>query len=73
MTEWIWPLFGIAGTLLIALKIKYGWLCYIVSNTAAIIFLITNKTYVPLTQYGVYMVLNFIGIYKWFIKNGGVK
>lgn len=71
MTEWLWPLFGILGTLLIALKNKWGWICYIISNTAAIIFLLSHKTYVPLTQYAVYMVLNGIGIYKWWIKNGG--
>lgn len=65
-----WPLTGIIGTLLVAFKKKEGWLFYVYSNTAAIIFLLQIETYIPIVQYSVYMVLNVIGIVKWF---GGGK
>jgi len=61
-----WPITGIAGTLLLALKNKYGWLFYCYSNLAAILFLLSIQTYIPIGQYLVYMVLNGVGIKKWF-------
>ena len=61
-----WPLTGICGTLLLALKNKWGWIFYCYSNVAAIIFLFSIEKYIPISQYCVYMILNIIGIIKWF-------
>jgi hypothetical protein len=63
-----WPLTGIAGTLLVAFKNKYGWLFYIYSNLAAVVFLLSIGKYIPISQYAVYMVLNVVGVVKWFKK-----
>jgi len=65
-----WPLTGIVGTYLIANKNKWGWIFYCYSNVAAIIFLLAVGKYIPIIQYGVYMILNVIGIVKWFGFHG---
>jgi nicotinamide riboside transporter PnuC len=61
-----WPLLGVMGTILIALKNKWGWFCYCYANIAAIIVLLGVHKYLPVSQYAVYMVINVIGIIKWF-------
>jgi hypothetical protein len=62
---------GIAGALLLALKLKWsGWAfaIFLVSNLAWIVFSVATGTYGLLAQEAVYLAINLVGAWRWLIQ-----
>lgn len=74
--QWIGAITGIAGSLLLALKIRishFAWICYLISNFFWIIFSIQIEANGLLTMQIFYTIISLIGLWKWVIKKGDMN
>lgn len=66
--EWIGAITGLSGALLLALNMNisgYGFICFLLSNIAWILFALRTKSYGLLTQQVGFSATSIIGIMRW--------
>jgi hypothetical protein len=71
MTEPIAFAFGVTGTLLLALKGKHagwGFVAFLGSNVAWMVFAAANRHWWLLAQHAVFMATSALGIYTWLLQ-----
>lgn len=63
--------FGVAGTLLLAMKAKragWGFVAYLVSNSMAMVFFWIQQHWAMFAQQAVFLAISFIGIWVWLLR-----
>lgn len=67
--DWIGAVFGILGSVVLAHNSrisKYGFVLYLVSNIAWIIYAMVTSQWAILAQTLMFAVISVYGIYRWF-------
>ncbi len=66
--EWVGAITGLSGAVLLSLNIEhsgYGFIFFLISNVAWIIFSIRNRTYSLLAQQVGFTATSIIGVLRW--------
>jgi len=66
--EWAGAITGLSGALLLSLNVEYsgyGFIFFLISNVAWIIFSISNRTYSLLVQQVGFTATSIIGVFRW--------
>lgn len=59
------------GALMIAMngkQAKWGWWLFLVSNIAWTVYAVQQEIYTLLVQEIVYLIINLIGLWQWWVK-----
>jgi nicotinamide riboside transporter PnuC len=70
MITWLGSIFGIIGSLLLALNFdlsKYGYVFFLLSGIFLAIIFTKEKNYAMILQQSIFTIINSIGIYNWII------
>jgi nicotinamide riboside transporter PnuC len=68
---WIGSICGIAGAILLSLNLSfsgYGYLFYLLSSFALIVWAVIAKAKHTLVMQLCFCVINFIGVYNWLLR-----
>lgn len=69
--EWAGCIFGVAGALLLALNNRYsgyGFVAFLASNAAWILYGILNGAYGMVTMQAVFTFTSLLGIWRWVLR-----
>jgi nicotinamide riboside transporter PnuC len=70
LLEWVGSITGIAGAILLAMNFdwsKYGYVFFLLSSIALVIFSHRRQLKGLLSQQLVFLGINILGVYKWMI------
>jgi hypothetical protein len=70
LTQWMGSALGIAGALLLAMNTQwsaYGWISFLLSNFAWIVFAYRKQLWSMLVMQLVFTGTSVLGIYKWIL------
>ena len=74
--EWVGAVFGLAGSLLIAIRIKHSkhaWWLYAISNIALLVFALVNAHLGLATRYAGFLATTVLGLYRYLWRNDNDK